>query len=69
MGIRLKPIVYYKSNCMSCPFEFKTLMHGNEDLSYKDNYHMFDAGHKYLDIYQTILLMPYSVLVPPASVV
>ena len=32
------------------PFEFKTLMIGNEDLSYKDNCHIFDAVHKYLVI-------------------
>ena len=33
-----------------CPFEFKTLMHGNEDLSYKDNCRIFDAVHKYLEV-------------------
>ena len=26
-----------------CPFEFKTLMHGNEDLSYQDNCCIFDV--------------------------
>ena len=29
-----------------CPFKLKTLMHGNEDLSYKDNCRIFDAVHK-----------------------
>ena len=33
-----------------CPFEFKTLMNGIEDLSYKDNCHGFDAEHKYLEL-------------------
>ena len=33
-----------------CPFEFKALMHGNEDLSYKDNCRIFDAVHKYLEV-------------------
>ena len=25
-------------------------MHGNEDLSYKDNCRIFDAVHKYLEV-------------------
>ena len=33
-----------------CPFEFKTLMHGDEDLSYNDNCRIFDAVHKYLEV-------------------
>ena len=33
-----------------CRFEFKTLMHLNHDLSYQDNFHLFDAVHKYLEI-------------------
>ena len=35
-----------------CPFKFKTLMQGNEDLSYKDNCRIFDAVHKYLETTQ-----------------
>ena len=33
-----------------CPFEFRALMHGNEDLSYEDNCHIFDAVHNYLEV-------------------
>ena len=33
-----------------CPFEFKTLMHGNEDLSHEDNFLIFDTVHKYLEV-------------------
>ena len=33
-----------------CPFEFKTLMHGNEDLSYEDNCHVFDVHKFFKDI-------------------
>ena len=33
-----------------CLFEFKTLMYGNEDLSYKDNCLVFVAVHRYLEI-------------------
>ena len=33
-----------------CPFEFKILIYGNEDLLYEDNCRIFDAVQGYLEL-------------------